>query len=80
METHRDHATGLMSSSGPRPQGLQTSFSAYFHSEILAFLLPPQQLPPLTVVYLEAGRVLCAGRAVSMHASTLKQIHEATEG
>lgn len=40
----------LMFSSGPLPQGLWTSFSAYFHSEILAFLLPPQQLPPLTVV------------------------------
>lgn len=34
-----------MFSSGPLPQGLQTSFSAYFHSKILAFLLPPQQLP-----------------------------------
>lgn len=31
-------------SSGPLPEGLQTSFSAFFHSEILAFLLPPQQL------------------------------------
>lgn len=40
----------LMFSGGPPPQGLWISFSAYFHSELLAFLLPTQQLSPQTVV------------------------------
>lgn len=41
----------LTLSGGPLPQGLQTSFSAYFHSEILAFLCNPSSSLRKTVIY-----------------------------